>query len=98
MASSKSKDSAVTQKALTFQIRESYKVARTNIDYSIIKKGCKKIAFTSTAKSEGKTITAMNIALALAQHPTCSELHTTATGAIVQRLQSVLFSSWCPRT
>lgn len=67
MASSKSKDSAVTQKALTFQIRESYKAARTNIDYSIIKKGCKKIAFTSTAKGEGKTITAMNIALALAQ-------------------------------
>ena len=67
MASSKGKDSAITQKALNFQIRESYKAARTNIDYSIIKKGCKKIAFTSSAKGEGKTITAMNIALALAQ-------------------------------
>ena len=30
-----------------FQIRESYKKARTNIIYSIVKKGCKKIAFTS---------------------------------------------------
>lgn len=67
MASSKGKDSAITQKALNFQIRESYKAARTNIDYSIIKKGCKKIAFTSSTKGEGKTITAMNIALALAQ-------------------------------
>ena len=51
MASSKGKDSAITQKALNFQIRESYKAARTNIDYSIIKKGCKKIAFTSSAKA-----------------------------------------------
>ena len=50
-----------------FQIRESYKKARTNIIYSIVKKGCKKIAFTSSAKSEGKTITAVNIAIALAQ-------------------------------
>ena len=32
MASSKGKDSAITQKALNFQIRESYKAARTNID------------------------------------------------------------------
>lgn len=47
--------------------RESYKKDRTNIIYSIVKKGCKKIAFTSSAKSEGKTITAVNIAIALAQ-------------------------------
>ena len=67
MASSKGKDSAITQKALNFQIRESYKAARTNIDYSIIKKGCKKIAFTSSAKGEGKTIIPMNITLPLSQ-------------------------------
>lgn len=53
--------------ALGFQVRESYKTARTNIVYSIIKKGCKKIAFSSTEKGEGKTVTSINIATALAQ-------------------------------
>lgn len=53
--------------ALSFQVRESYKTARTNIEYSIIKKGCKKIAFTSSSKSEGKTITSTNVAFALSQ-------------------------------
>lgn len=67
MAASKEKDNVFAEKALSFQIKESYKTARTNIDYSIIKKGCKKIAFTSSAKGDGKTITAINVALALAQ-------------------------------
>lgn len=52
---------------LGFQVRESYKKARTGIAYSLIKKGCKKIVFTSSMKSEGKTITSANIAVALAQ-------------------------------
>lgn len=60
-------DRSVQAESLGFQIREAYKTARTNIAYSIIKKGCKKIAFTSTSKGEGKTVTAMNIASALAQ-------------------------------
>lgn len=65
------KDSGIDLKlnaeSVSFQIRESYKKARTNIVYSIVKKGCKKISFTSSSKSEGKTITAVNIAIALAQ-------------------------------
>ena len=60
-------DRSINTEALGFQIRESYKTARTNIAYSIIKKGCKKIAFTSSTKGEGKTVTAMNVASALAQ-------------------------------
>ena len=48
-------------------IKESYKKARTNIAYSIVKKGCKMVSVTSSSKSEGKTITAVNIAIALAQ-------------------------------
>lgn len=60
-------DRSIDTSALGFQIRESYKTARTNIAYSIIKKGCKKIAFTSSSKGEGKTVTAMNVASALAQ-------------------------------
>ena len=60
-------DRSIDTNALGFQIRESYKTARTNIAYSIIKKGCKKIAFTSTEKGEGKTVTAINVASAFAQ-------------------------------
>ena len=60
-------DRSIDTEALGFQIRESYKTARTNIAYSIIKKGWKKIAFTSSSKGEGKTVTAMNVASALAQ-------------------------------
>lgn len=67
MAKSKKIDRSIDTDALGFQIRESYKTARTNIAYSIIKKGCKKIAFTSSVKGEGKTVTAMNVASALAQ-------------------------------
>ena len=67
MYTANEKDNLSAKKVLSFQIKESYKIARTNIDYSIIKKGCKKIAFTSSAKGDGKTITAINISLALAQ-------------------------------
>ena len=52
---------------INFQVRESYKTARTNIVYSILKQGCKKITFTSSVKGEGKTVTSTNIAYALAQ-------------------------------
>lgn len=60
-------DNLLNMEAIAFQIRESYKTARTNIVYSIIKKGCKKISFTSANKGEGKTVTSVNIAIALAQ-------------------------------
>ena len=63
----KSGNQAVNVDALNFLIRESYKTARTNIDYSIIKKGCKKVVFTSSAEGEGKTLASVNLASALAQ-------------------------------
>lgn len=64
---SKKNKNLIDLETIEFQIRESYKAARTNIVYSIIKKGCKKISFTSVSKSEGKTITSVNIAIALAK-------------------------------
>jgi receptor protein-tyrosine kinase len=64
---SKKNKNPIDLETIEFQIRESYKAARTNIVYSIIKKGCKKISFTSVSKSEGKTITSVNIAIALAK-------------------------------
>ncbi len=54
-------------RALRFQVTEAYKKARTNLVYSIIKKGCKKIIVTSPYKSEGKTTTVVNLAIALSQ-------------------------------
>ncbi len=60
-------NSTEMSKALKFQISESYKKARTNLAYSLIKKGCKKIVFSSPLKSEGKTSTAVNVAIALSQ-------------------------------
>lgn len=60
-------DRSIDTDVLGFQVRESYKAARTNIAYSILKKGCKKIVFTSSTKSEGKTVTSINVASALAQ-------------------------------
>ncbi len=63
----KKKTSGEISKALKFQTTEAYKKARTNIVYSIVRKGCKKIIFTSSFKSEGKTTTAVNVAIALAQ-------------------------------
>lgn len=60
-------DRSIDTDVLGFQVRESYKAARTNIAYSILKKGCKKVAFTSPTKSEGKTVTSINVASALAQ-------------------------------
>lgn len=46
---------------------EAYKLARTNIALSIIKQGCKKIVFTSSVPSEGKTTTSCNIAAAFSK-------------------------------
>lgn len=60
-------DRSIDTDVLGFRVRESYKAARTNIAYSILKKGCKKVAFTSSTKSEGKTVTSINVASALAQ-------------------------------
>lgn len=61
------KNQGEISKALKFQTVEAYKKARTNIVYSIVKKGCKRIIFTSSFKSEGKTTTALNVAIALSQ-------------------------------
>lgn len=63
----KKKTGGKNNETLMFQVTESYKKARTNLVYSIIKKGCKKIIVTSPFKSEGKTTTTINVAIALSQ-------------------------------
>lgn len=49
-----------------FFIREAYKTLRTNVNFSLAGvEGCKIIAITSSMQSEGKSITAVNLALSL---------------------------------
>ncbi len=52
---------------MKFQVTESYKVARTNLSFSVLKEGCKKIVFTSSLTGEGKSTSSVNIAISLAQ-------------------------------
>lgn len=49
-----------------FRVEESYKAIRTNLVFSIMKRGCKKIVFSSSFPNEGKTTTAINVAITLA--------------------------------
>lgn len=46
---------------------EAYKNARTNISLSVIKKGCKRIVFTSALPNEGKTTASCNTAAAFSK-------------------------------
>ncbi len=53
-----------------FSVKESYKMMRTNIIFSVAGKcesGCKLIALTSANAGEGKTTTTVNLAIAFAQ-------------------------------
>jgi capsular exopolysaccharide synthesis family protein len=52
---------------LKFRVTEAYKVVRTNIAFSLLKEGCKKVVISSSLSGEGKTTTAVNIAVSLAQ-------------------------------
>lgn len=59
--------SVFTESNLDFQVTEAYKVARTNLIFSLLKQGCKKVVFTSSLGGEGKSTSSINIAKALAQ-------------------------------
>ena len=51
-----------------FFIREAYKALRTNVMFSLAdEEGCKVIVVTSAMKSEGKSITAVNLAISFAE-------------------------------
>lgn len=55
------------ESALMFSVKEAYKAIRTNIALSVMKDGCKRIVFTSAVPSEGKSTTALNVAVSMAQ-------------------------------
>ena len=51
----------------TFDVVESYKEIRTNIVFSMAKKGCKVIAISSSVAGEGKSTTCFNTAITFAE-------------------------------
>ncbi len=53
--------------SLKFRIEEAYKSIRTNIMFSIMKKGCKIVVVTSGSANEGKTTTTVNLAVSISQ-------------------------------
>ena len=61
------KDVLLTEKA-PFVIQEAYKTLRTNIMFSLPEQKCKTIVITSSVQKEGKSITAINLALALKEN------------------------------
>ena len=50
-----------------FAIKEAYKALRTKVSFSLPGTGCKVIGLTSANRSEGKSSTAVNLALSFAQ-------------------------------
>ena len=50
-----------------FQAKEAYKALRTNVMFSMPGSGCKCVGITSASPSEGKSTTAINLAISLAQ-------------------------------
>ncbi len=51
-----------------FSVQESYKALRTNLIFSMPGDGCKIIIVTSSLRGEGKSTTAINLALSFAQN------------------------------
>ncbi len=52
----------------TFFVKEAYKTLRTNIRFFLNQEGCKKFCITSSAMSEGKSITILNLAISFAEN------------------------------
>ncbi len=60
-------ESNVFEKENAFYAREAYRSIRTNLTFSVLKDGCKRILFSSPAPSEGKTTTTVNLSISMAQ-------------------------------
>lgn len=65
----KKSQEAILNKRTPFVIQEAYRTARTNIIFSLAdsEEGCKTVCITSSNAGEGKTTTALNLAITFAQ-------------------------------
>ena len=55
-------------KSSSFAVQESYKTLRTNLMFSLSKKGCKKILITSSNANECKSTTCINLAKVISEN------------------------------
>ncbi len=63
-----SENRIITSEKISFRVIEAYKIARTNIMFTLAGvEGCKKIVFTSALAGEGKTTSCINLAATFAQ-------------------------------
>lgn len=51
----------------SFYVREAYKTLRANVRFSAPGEGCKRLCITSSMAGEGKSITALNLAISFAE-------------------------------
>lgn len=58
----------ILTKDVPFAVEEAYKSLRTNLVFSLPEDECKIIEITSSTQNEGKSITAINLAIALAKN------------------------------
>lgn len=56
-----------TSKKVPFAVIEAYKTIRTNLSFSLPHEGCKSFVISSSVPGEGKSTTAVNIAVAFSQ-------------------------------
>ena len=63
----KNKQSGLVCDNLSFAAAESYKLLRTNLNFSLPEKDCHVIGVTSSVRGEGKSTTSVNIAYTIAQ-------------------------------
>lgn len=63
----RSKRRAILSADSSFAVKEAYKTLRTNIRFSLPQSGCHRICVTSGLPNEGKSITALNLAITLAE-------------------------------
>lgn len=66
-AGSSPKDNLLLTENTPFVIKEAYKSLRTNVMFSLPGTECKCVGVTSASPSEGKSTTAINLAISLAQ-------------------------------
>lgn len=64
----KSERELILEKDVPFSVEEAYKSFRTNLFFSLPEDECKIIEITSSTQNEGKSITAINLAIALAKN------------------------------
>ena len=57
----------ILNKNSSFLVREAYKSLRTNIRFFLHKEACKKLCIVSGTAGEGKSITALNLAISFAE-------------------------------